>query len=624
MIYYQDWAETSSNFEPWVKEKVFWSVNYTTDSPEVWPTFSITASGYWCSDESCHRQYLRDALLIAANSGKEAIAYEPRTVSMFYYNQWGKVEWDRLQYSLSTANNIIATGTAAPTPSPDPNDCTHFVPCGYTFYPGKESPGYEWGGWNSRNIPLIAIDCDADPGCIAFNSDGLLKWLLEEQWSDLMPYDPCLGLYVKTNITAAPSHLPSSSPTKNPSTPNPTNPPSPAPSKSPTESPEVPTTSSPTSSPTKNPSSTPSPTSPPSLAPSTAPTGSPVTPPPTDSPTKAPSSSPTTPNPTYPPTFSPSKSPTPPPAPPPTYPPMPPPTPPPTGNCPYAVPNGYDFHPHMDSAGYDWGPFNSRNIPAIANDCDADSGCIAFNSNGWLKWHVLPEAQWNNWTTDPCLGLYVKTPITAAPSPLPTSSPTKNPVSSTPNPTSPPSLAPSKAPTGSPVTQPPTDSPTTAPSTKAPSSSPTTPNPTSPPTFLPSKSPTSPPTPPPPTGNCPYAVPNGYDFYPNKDSPGYAWGQFNWRNIPAIANDCNADANCIAFNSNGWLKWCIFPEAQWDTWGEPDPCLGFYVKQGVESGLVDNTPCNHHRGNCVVELEDCCSECCSGNEGGNPKTCVPA
>jgi len=142
MVYWQDWA-TSSDFEMWTKEKVYYSVQYSTDTPAVWPTFSITPTD-WCGDENCNRQHMVDALLIAANSGEAAINYGQRTVDIFNYGEWNKVEWDRLDYALTAANDIIATGTAAPTPSPDPNDCTYFVPCGYVFYPGKDSPGNDY------------------------------------------------------------------------------------------------------------------------------------------------------------------------------------------------------------------------------------------------------------------------------------------------------------------------------------------------------------------------------------------------------------------------------------------------------------------------------------------------
>ena len=140
MIYWQDWASPGS-FGAWTKEKVFYSVRYSTDSPPVWPTFSITDTDWCGNSEICHCQHVVEAFLTAANSGKDSVGYGSRTVEMFFYDKWGKVEWDRLSYALSTANEIISNGAVAPTPSPDPNDCTHFVPCGYTSHTGKDSPG---------------------------------------------------------------------------------------------------------------------------------------------------------------------------------------------------------------------------------------------------------------------------------------------------------------------------------------------------------------------------------------------------------------------------------------------------------------------------------------------------
>jgi len=362
MIYYQDWAMSSLNFESWTKEKMFYSVQYTLDTPAVWPTFSITTTG-WCeNDESCNRDHVVDSLLIAANSGKDVTDYGPRTVEMFHYNEWGKVEWDRLSYALSKANDIISTGTAAPASSPDPNDCTHFVPCGYVFYQGKDSPGNDLYTSDWRNIPQITIDCDADPGCEGFNSNGYTKSVIlaPTNWDDWGDGDPCLGLYVKEDSINVPVPT-SASPTDIPTT---------SPSRSPTILPTMNPTNAPTSLPTEAPS--------------------PTDPNPTSIPTK---------NPTYPPTSPPTLSPTNPPS---SHL---------TNSCPYPVPNGYVFHPFKDSPGYGWCPSNCanwRDIPAITNDCDADSGCIGFNSNGWLKWHLKPESDWDTWTDDPCLGFYVK------------------------------------------------------------------------------------------------------------------------------------------------------------------------------------------------------------------------
>jgi len=344
MVYYQDWG-TSSNFEAWTKEKVKYSVDYSTDSPAVWPTLSITTTDWCGDDESCHRQHIVDALLIAANSGEEAVNYGSRTVEMFNYAEWGKIEWDRLSHALSSANEIISTGTVGPTPSPDPNDCTYFVPCGYEFYPGKDSPGSDGYVSDWRNIQRITLDCDADPGCKGFNSNGYTKSGIsdEQQWVDWTT-DPCLGLYVKGISTT--------SPTASPETDSSTQIPSYSPS---------------------NPSSTSSPSTSPSKAPSSLPTKSPVVT-----------------------TLNPTQTPTPPPS---SHP---------TNSCPYPVPDGYDFFPNQDSRGFDWGPFNWRNIPAIADDCNGDAGCVAFNSNGWLKWEIRQQEEWEVWTSDPCLGIYVK------------------------------------------------------------------------------------------------------------------------------------------------------------------------------------------------------------------------
>jgi len=53
---------------------------------------------------------------------------------------------------------------------------------------------------------------------------------------------------------------------------------------------------------------------------------------------------------------------------------------------------------------------------------------------------------------------------------------------------------------------------------------------------------------------CPYEVPEGYKYYPSKDSSGYDLYQANNRNITAIAAACDSNSACVAFNSNGWLK----------------------------------------------------------------------
>jgi hypothetical protein len=53
-----------------------------------------------------------------------------------------------------------------------------------------------------------------------------------------------------------------------------------------------------------------------------------------------------------------------------------------------------------------------------------------------------------------------------------------------------------------------------------------------------------------------------YIFYPAKDSPG---GDICWagnKSIPELQELCNADPNCIAFNTLGYMKYCIQDESK--------------------------------------------------------------
>lgn len=104
-----------------------------------------------------------NAFLTAANSEKEVVGYEPWTVEMFFYNELGKVQWDRLSYALSTADEITSNGMAVPTPSPDPNDCMHSVPCGYIFHASITSPGNALyiSGMSAKNFPCFQLKIDS-------------------------------------------------------------------------------------------------------------------------------------------------------------------------------------------------------------------------------------------------------------------------------------------------------------------------------------------------------------------------------------------------------------------------------------------------------------------------------
>ena len=69
----------------------------------------------------------------------------------------------------------------------------------------------------------------------------------------------------------------------------------------------------------------------------------------------------------------------------------------------------------------------------------------------------------------------------------------------------------------------------------------------------------------------------GYVFTPTRDSPGN-----DIRKYPALLNiisaACNANARCVGFNSNGWIKSKLLPIAQWEKWTD-NRCLGFYTKK---------------------------------------------
>lgn len=43
---------------------------------------------------------------------------------------------------------------------------------------------------------------------------------------------------------------------------------------------------------------------------------------------------------------------------------------------------------------------NANNPVALKASCDATPGCVAFNTNGWLKSSVLTQDQWGGFSTD--------------------------------------------------------------------------------------------------------------------------------------------------------------------------------------------------------------------------------
>lgn len=50
----------------------------------------------------------------------------------------------------------------------------------------------------------------------------------------------------------------------------------------------------------------------------------------------------------------------------------------------------------------------ANNLPSLVGYCNAVANCKGFNTNGWFKNEIKDQTLWNNWTTDPNKGLYVK------------------------------------------------------------------------------------------------------------------------------------------------------------------------------------------------------------------------
>ena len=96
-----------------------------------------------------------------------------------------------------------------------------------------------------------------------------------------------------------------------------------------------------------------------------------------------------------------------------------------------------------------------------------------------------------------------------------------------------------------------------------------------------------------PTIACRQADIEGYAFYPGKDfSGGDLQGRLDElrNNIAALKDLCDANTNCVAFNSDGWLKGAVTTAySNWDdiedlgvNWIGGAGCAeGIYVKHGV-------------------------------------------
>lgn len=74
-----------------------------------------------------------------------------------------------------------------------------------------------------------------------------------------------------------------------------------------------------------------------------------------------------------------------------------------TGTLAIQVPSGitYTFHQGMDSGGNDMGHSGlADNIPALKAWCTEREACKGFNTNGWMKYTILPQAQWGRFAPD--------------------------------------------------------------------------------------------------------------------------------------------------------------------------------------------------------------------------------
>ena len=70
---------------------------------------------------------------------------------------------------------------------------------------------------------------------------------------------------------------------------------------------------------------------------------------------------------------------------------------------------GYVFTPMLDSPGNDIKiVLPGKTLAQITAACNRKPFCVGFNSDGGLKFKILPTAQWVRWTDNPCLGFYTR------------------------------------------------------------------------------------------------------------------------------------------------------------------------------------------------------------------------
>lgn len=69
----------------------------------------------------------------------------------------------------------------------------------------------------------------------------------------------------------------------------------------------------------------------------------------------------------------------------------------------------YTFYQGLDSKDGDikQDTANANNAVALQAACDIAPGCVAFNTNGWLKSSISPRNIWTYWSGDAAQGMYV-------------------------------------------------------------------------------------------------------------------------------------------------------------------------------------------------------------------------
>ena len=73
-------------------------------------------------------------------------------------------------------------------------------------------------------------------------------------------------------------------------------------------------------------------------------------------------------------------------------------------------------------------------------------------------------------------------------------------------------------------------------------------------------------------------IPQCYKKHKDRDSYGNAISLNQGKSINELAALCNADPNCKAFNSNGWLIHTVKPEEEW-THVDPVRKFSLFVKE---------------------------------------------